>query len=64
MHLLSIYMILLEEGPAKMDSEMIWTIILIAIVVLLIIFGRRILLLINGKNYDDDEEILDGSQDE
>jgi hypothetical protein len=50
--MLSKYQIELAEGST--DSEMIWSIVLIAIVVLLLVFGRRILLLAKGKHGDED----------
>jgi hypothetical protein len=51
--MLSKYQIVLaEEGTV--DSQMIWSLVLIAIVVLLMVFGRRILLLVKGKSADED----------
>ncbi len=53
MLMLSKYQIVLaEEGTV--DSQMIWSLVLIAIVVLLMVFGRRILLLVKGKSADED----------
>jgi len=54
MLMLSKYQIALAEGDGSADSQMIWSLVLIAIVVLLMVFGRRILLLVKGKSADED----------